>query len=188
MNKLHVAYCRLQRDSFVFQQVAPKPSTTILSQALQKDSPANKANNAAKPSPVKTVPTPSSAPIEQKGIIDLTDEDDKKTPTPASPMVKGTTRIVPVKTQTAIRSTTPVTQGILLTASPQLKPSMPGAQANGQRFYLLNSQVPQNVLTAATDSSKPGGQKTLMLKLPTNTIIGKCLTKTKLHVVYSICN
>lgn len=153
---------------FQFQQNTPKLQTSpLLSQALQKDTTTPQPNATSKPTPTK------QAPVQNKGFIDLTEEDDKKT-TSAPPAAKTPNRVVtPVnKTQTAIRSTTPVTQSIQLVTAPQLKPNVPGAPSGQRYMYLVN---PPNVITTtATDPSKPGAPKTLMLKFPSG-ILGKSI-------------
>lgn len=131
----------------------PKPSNvSLLASALQKELAGNNQS-----------PTKSAAP---KGVIDLTDEDDKKnssSPTKATPINKTANAVN--KAQTATRSAIP-TQSIQLVA-PQLKPTIPGVvTSNGQRLmYVVSSpQLSQGVITNTTELTKPGAPKALMWK------------------------
>lgn len=159
----------------MLQQVLPKlTNSSLLSQALQKDT-ATLVQAARKSS-------------ETKGVIDLTDEDDKKNSTATAKTTSlnkvGNVSVVN-KTQPVVRSTIPTTQSIHIVAPP-LKPTIPAVVTNnGQRlmYVVSNPQMPQNIITNTTELTKPGAPKALMLKFQ-NGIIGELYITVykKMHI------
>lgn len=150
---------------YIKLQETPAPtllSTTLLSQALSKvatplvsSTSGNNSNNTV---------TSSTPGAEAKGVIDLTDEDDK---TPSTTATNSTIGGLPhVKAQaTTMRATT---AGIAIVAS---KPPTTGA-VTGSTSKIMYVLQPSPQLTQSTDLSKPGGTKSIMLRLQ-NSVIGE---------------
>lgn len=156
-------------------------AATLLSQALTKDTPIanNNSNGSSSIASNGTETTNNTAATEAKGVIDLTDEDDKIPPTTAttttgtSTTSTGNTTIsIPSnKSQTA---TVRATAGIAIVSS---KPSATGATTNtAPKFMYVLQPNPQLSQSVTTDLSKNGGPKTFMFRLQ-NGVLGKILTK-----------
>lgn len=138
-------------------QVVTKAQNSLLSQALQKDGSSNSL--------------PQTKTAEPKGVIDLTDEDDKKS-TPSATKAPAKTPTPVNKVQAAVRATA-VPQGVSLLA-PQIKPSVPGVVTGGgpRLMYVLqpNQQLSNNVITT---TAATGTTKAVMLKFTSNGLLGE---------------
>lgn len=152
-----------------FQETAATPSSTLLSQALTKEQlPNNATSSSVSGAATATTDSSTTTSTEPKGVIDLTDEDEKAS---NNAYVSNTILAVPqTKTQTTTTVRTTPISSIAIVAS---KPSTTGvATSTTPRFmYVLqpNPQIPQ---TVTGDLSKSGPTKAVMLKLP-NGVIGE---------------
>lgn len=135
-------------------------STPLLSQALTKD-PLPTSNDAS---------SGTAASAESKGVIDLTDEDDKTTTTNTltTNTILGMSPVVKTQTTTTVRTATSISANIAIMATKASTTTGVATTTASRVMYLLQP----NPQTVTSDPTKPATTKALMFKFP-NGVIGE---------------